>query len=229
MAETKKKQAKEEPVKRLKALLVDRLHFDPVKPPVKCSLEGDAVVLEGTVDNIAEKKRSLFIAMATAMGAEGITGVVDRVRVRPSREMTDLEIRNHMRDAIAGEQSLSSYDISVEVADGVVDLEGTVDSLTHKRLAGVLAWWIPGSTDVINSLEVDPPEEDSEDEIADALRIVYDKDRLVKPEAVSVKVRGFVVTLTGTVSSEVERDAARDDAWYIWGVNEVVDKLQVGR
>jgi len=32
------------------------------------------------------------------------------------------------------------------VEDGVVTLNGRVPSLSHKRLAGALAWWNPGST-----------------------------------------------------------------------------------
>jgi osmotically-inducible protein OsmY len=44
--------------------------------------------------------------------------------------------------------------IVVEVKDGVVTLNGEVPSLTHKRLAGVLAWWVPGVKSVVNRVEV---------------------------------------------------------------------------
>ena len=109
-----------------------------------------------------------------------------------------------------------------------MELEGTVPSLTHKRLAGVLAWWVPGSMDVINSLEVDPPEDDNEDEICDAVKLVLEKDRLVDAFKVRVAARDWVVTLDGTVSSEGEKAAAEKDAWYVWGVNEVKNNLSVG-
>lgn len=46
----------------------------------------------------------------------------------------------------------------IEVKKGIVTLNGEVPSLTHKRLAGVLAWWVPGTRDVVNGLEEVPAE-----------------------------------------------------------------------
>src|SRR5690606_22823643 len=62
--------------------------------------------------------------------------------------------------------------IEVRVEDGVVTLDGEIQSLSHKRLAEVLAWWVPGSRDVVNGLGVEPPQEDNDEEIADAARLV---------------------------------------------------------
>lgn len=50
--------------------------------------------------------------------------------------------------------------------------------LTQKRLAGVLAWWVPGSRDVINRMEVlseQPDQPDSDEELEKAVRIVLKK------------------------------------------------------
>ncbi|MFQ5442785.1 MAG: BON domain-containing protein [Thermodesulfobacteriota bacterium] len=211
----------------LKAALTDRLHLDVRKNPVGLSIEDNAVVMEGVVDGIAAKKRALLMAM----GMEGVSGVVDRLKVRPGSAMTDAEIRDHLLRAFTEEPALSRADISVEVTDGVVDIEGRVPSLTHKRLAGVLAWWVPGSGDVINSLIVEPPEKDTDEEIIDALRIVLEKDRLVDAGGVSiivrVRVRDWTVTLDGVVRSGAEKKAVEEDAWYIWGVNEVINNIIV--
>jgi hypothetical protein len=38
----------------------------------------------------------------------------------------------------------------MSVNNGVVLLDDHVNGLTQKRLAGVLAWWVPGNRDVIN-------------------------------------------------------------------------------
>lgn len=208
----------------LKAALTDRLHLDPIKNPVGLRFEKNAIVMEGVVEGIAVKKKALLLAMRT----EGVEGVVDRLRVRPASAMTDAEIRDHLLRAFAEEPTISGAAISPEVAGGVVDIEGRVPSLTHKRLAGVLAWWVPGVRDVINSLEVDPPEEDSEAEIKDALRIVLEKDRIVNAGEVGIIVRSWTVTLEGVVRSEAEKKAAEEDAWYIWGVNDVTNNISVG-
>lgn len=215
-------QAKD-PVKTLRAALTENLHIDLAKHPIDCSLEDGAIVVEGLVESIAQKKRAMYIAM----GLKGTTGVVDRLRVRPSTAMTDEEVRQHILDALTEEPSLDAASVNIEVSAGVVDLEGTVGSLTHKRLAGVLAWWVPGSTDVINSLELDPPEEDSDGEIADAVRIVLEKDHLVNPSSIGVRVDGWTVTLSGVAASEAARNAAEEDAWFVWGVNDVKNDIIV--
>ena len=47
-------------------------------------------------------------------------------------------------------------EIEISVADGVIVLEGHVISRSHRRFAGVLAWWTPGRRDVVNSLGSGP-------------------------------------------------------------------------
>jgi osmotically-inducible protein OsmY len=210
-------------VKALKAMLMEELKFDPNGFPIALSLQDGSVVMEGMVENVAVKKKALLLAM----GIDGVPGVVDRLRVRPSVKMSDDEIRDHMMDALAEESALNGLDIKIEVRDGVVDLEGQVWSLSHKRLAGVLAWWIPGALDVINSIEVNPPEADSEGEISDAVRLALEKDRLVDAQSLKVSTEGYVVTLEGVTGSDAEREAAEEDAWFTWGVNNVVNRIIV--
>lgn len=212
-------------VKTIKASLEKELHIDLVKNPIHIKMENNAILMEGVVDRIAHKKRALLIAM----GIPGTSGVVDRVRVRPAKEMGDKEIKNHIYDAFLEEQTLNSIKFDVEVNNGIVDIEGAVPSLSHKRLAGVLAWWVPGTQDVINSLEVNPPEEDSDDEITDAVMLALEKDKLVNHSNIKATTKNWVVTLDGVVHSEAAKNAAEDDTWYVWGVNGVVNKLKVVR
>ncbi len=210
-------------VKALKAALTEELKFDPNEFPIALRVEDGSVVMEGMVENVALKKRALLLAL----GLQEVQGVIDRLRVRPSVRMSDDEIRDHMQDALAEESALNGLDIKVEVSEGVVDLEGQVWSLSHKRLAGVLAWWIPGALDVINSIEVVPPEADSEGELSDAVRLALEKDRLVDAQSLRVSTRGYVVTLEGVTGSAAEREAAEEDAWFTWGVNNVVNNIVV--
>lgn len=85
--------------------------------------------------------------------------------------------------------------IDVAVGDGVVTLNGQVTSLSQKRLAGVLAWWVPGSRDVINGIEVTPIQEDSDDELTEAIKLVLEKDPLVNASLVRIRTRNAMVTL----------------------------------
>ena len=210
-------------LKTIKASLEKELHIDPVKHPIHLKMENNAIIMEGVVNSIAHKKMALLIAM----GIPGTSGVIDRLRVRPAKEMGDKEIKNHIYDAFTEEPTLKNIPIEVEVNNGIVDIEGTVPSLSHKRLAGLLAWWVPGSVDVINSLEVIPPEEDSDDEITDAVMLALEKDKLVNHSNIKAITKNWVVTLDGVVHSEAAKNAAEDDAWYVWGVNGVVSRLKV--
>lgn len=207
----------------MRARLVELLRLDPNALPIALTVEDGSVVMEGSVDSVSMKKRALLAAMETS----GFEGVVDRLRVTPSVAMTDAEIRAHLDAAFAGEGALQGVQITAEIRDGVVDLEGNTTSLTHKRLAGVLAWWVPGVRDVINSIEVDPPEEDTCDELRDAVVIVLEKDALVDAKSLTVSADGFTVTLEGVLASGAARDAAENDAWFTWGVNSVVNRITI--
>jgi osmotically-inducible protein OsmY len=81
----------------------------------------------------------------------------------------------------------------VEVTDGVVTLNGDVPSLSHKRLAGALAWWVPGCRDVVNGLEEVPPEEDNDDELTDAVRLVLEKNPFVNATKIRVHSRLIII------------------------------------
>ncbi len=117
--------------------------------------------------------------------------------------------------------------IEIGVDEGVVTLDGEVPSLSHKRLAGAVAWWAPGSRDVINGLGVVPEDADTEAEILDALRIVLEKDPTVDASQIAATCQGAVITLQGLVRNESERAAAEFDAWALFGVDRVVNRIAV--
>ena len=101
--------------------------------------------------------------------------------------------------------------------DGIVTLNGSIPGLTSKRLAGVMAWWVPGVRDVVNGLEVDPPEEDNPDMIEEAVRVALEKDPLVNASQLRVGVRK-----TWAVTAKAESEAAERDAWCVFGVDNVL-------
>ena len=121
----------------------------------------------------------------------------------------------------------ASGDIEATVRDGVIMLDGRVISHAHRRLAGVLAWWTRGRRDVINGLDVDPPESDGDAELADALRLVLESDPTVEADRVALSCRSGVVTLQGWVRSRAEQRRVELDAWYVASVTGVVNRLEV--
>jgi osmotically-inducible protein OsmY len=213
--------------------------------PLALEYAEGTLTIEGEVANVAAKK----LALERAAAVPGVVGIIDRLRVAPAQPMGDGQVRDLVRDALLQEPALAEVAmrarikrrvetlrepaerrrgwIQIEVADGVVTLTGEVPGLGHKRLAGVLAWWVPGSRDVVNGLGVEPSEQDSDEEITDAVRLVLEKDTFVDARQIRAATRDAVVTLAGIVPTDSEREMAEFDAWYVFGVNRVDNRIEV--
>jgi osmotically-inducible protein OsmY len=238
---------KEEMIRRVHRALEYEPRVNLHLHPVRIGYTDGAVVLEGEVGDVATKKLALELAAAV----DGVRGVVDRLRVAPSERKGDGAIRDALTAFLQREPEFrqcsirvrgkgrvetlrevsrdSAGEIEIGVADGIIMLEGRVISHSHKRLAGVLAWWTPGCRDVVNSLDVEPAEEDNDDEVVDALRLVLEMDPLVQAGQVRASCRNFVVTLEGYVRTEEERRRAESDAWCLFAVDRVINRIQVRR
>lgn len=206
-------------ISKIKGAITDAAHIDLVRTPISFSCEDGKMVMEGMVDGISIKRKA-FLAAANIC-----PGVIDGLKVKPANHMEDLEIADHMQDILNQEYTLEGLPIEVKVGEGIVHLGGKVPSLAHKKLAEVLAWWVPGSINVVNNIEVVPSEKDSDDEIKDIVKLVFERDKLVRDGNIVVKVKDSAVTLSGIVKSSAAIDAAEDDVWYIPGVNNVVNQL----
>jgi osmotically-inducible protein OsmY len=214
--------------------------------PSELEIGSDGVlVLGGEVESVKAKK----LALEHVAALSGIAGIADRLHVKPATHKSDKVIRAHMRDMLMEEESFTDLklgeivgsqrklvqgapadargSIDFEVKDGVVTLNGRVPTLITKRLAGVMAWWLPGVRDVINGIAVEPPEDDGPYMIAEAVQVVLEKDPFVDATQVRVGVRNAVVRLDGLVPTGTEREAAERDAWCVFGVDNVINEIEV--
>jgi osmotically-inducible protein OsmY len=231
---------------RALAAIRSEKRIGPQFKPTLLEIDADGTAtIQAEVDNVAIKRLALERLAAT----QGVSAIVDRLRVKPAVAMSDDGILDHLRKAFYDEPSFRQLalkeredgkvtlvreafedargEIEIEVKQGVVILNGRVPGLASKRLAGVLAWWVPGSRDVINGIAVEPPEEDAPIQIEEAVRIALDKDPFVDASQVRVGVRHRTVRLTGAVHSPEARDAAEWDAWYVFGVDDVINEIVV--
>ncbi|MCI3952555.1 MAG: hypothetical protein K0R53_2053 [Burkholderiales bacterium] len=213
--------------------------------PIKVGYTDSTVILEGEVGHPAAKK----LALEKAGAVPGVRGIVDRLRVAPGERKGDGAIRNSLSTRLLQESEFRTCsvrlrtkgrietlreattdwggDIEISVEDGVIALDGRVLSLSHKRAAGVLAWWTPGCRDVLNSLDVQPPEEDNDSEVVDALRLVLEMDPLVQADHIQANCRDYVITLEGSARTHEERRQAEFDAWCLFAVDGVVNRIEV--
>jgi osmotically-inducible protein OsmY len=230
----------------VRATLRSEPSLGPRFHPSELEIGSDGVlVLGGEVESVKAKK----LALERVAALPGIAGIADRLHVSPAAHMSDKEVRAHMRDTLREETSFKDLElgeiehgqrkllqgapvdprgsIDFEVKDGIVTLNGRVPTLITKRLAGVMAWWVPGVRDVINGIAVEPPEDDGPYMIAEAVRVVLEKDPFVDATQVRVGVRNAVVRLDGLVPSGTEREAAERDAWCVFGVDNVINEIEV--
>lgn len=212
--------------------------------PLTLAFEDGELSLEGELADAAAKTRALQIADAFPE----VHRIVDRLTTAPPVAMSDGEMRDHLRNAFLGEPILAETrivlvaegvedrardpesprgSIHATVASGIVTLEGEVPSLSHARLTGVLAWWIPGTRAVRNHLRPLPPEEDNDDELTDAVRIALEKEPFVDAAQLGIRTAGGRVMLYGTLPSEEQRRIAERDAWYVSGVLDVDNRIAV--
>lgn len=210
---------------------------------VRISQQGADVSLLGEVPDIRSKR----CAVLAATRVPGVRTVNDRLRVISGTSMGDGEIRDHVRNALLGDSAFSRYgiravsqqgeievfrqasdgsgEILVAVTDATVTLEGNAGSPSHRHLAGVLAWWVPGTQEVVNHLTIVPPAEEDDEELSDAVRQILEKDRFVDTSHVRVQGQDAVVTLAGTLPFADQKLLAERDVWYVESVRDVINEL----
>ncbi|MDZ7749083.1 MAG: BON domain-containing protein [Halofilum sp. (in: g-proteobacteria)] len=199
---------------------------------------GDGVRLHGTVADIRAKRRALQQARAAA----GTASVDDELRVeraeaRGERELRQAVVATLMQEPAFAESRVvdgdavaaaDAGDVIAVAADGArVRLDGHVTSVARRRLAEALAWWVPGVADVVNRLQAAPGEPDGDGELADAIRLVLEKDPSIPARQLEITARAGVIRLAGAVDSEEQRRLALLDCWYVPGVEGVEDELAV--
>lgn len=233
-------------VKRICASLERDVGINLHTGQVRVEPAGRAILLEGMVARISEKRRAALVAQRIA----GDIPVEDRLAVQPAQDREDGTIRDVLSNAILSEPVFLHFNVSMwekeavqdlrlapravegslvlAVNDGVVTLGGEVWSLSHKRFAGLLAWWVPGVKNVDNQIAVKPADSDTDDEINDDVNLALEKDPLVHEEQISSITRDHVVTLQGLVPTEEEKRMAEDDIWYMGlGVRGVINEVMV--
>lgn len=232
---------------RIRAALEQDQRVNVHRSPITVWSQNGQIVLEGMVEDIIAKRAAVY---DTFKLTQGHWPVLDLLRVSPGKAMEDLALRNEITEILTQEPVFTEYTLTVAVDDeittlhdagrpachihldiqnGVVTLIGQVESLSHKRLAEALTWWAAGCVSVNNLITVVPAQEDNDDELTDAVRLLLEKDPLVHADQLRVGAAGGVVELTGSVASEEEKRLAVLDAWYITGVWDVVDRIEVHR
>jgi osmotically-inducible protein OsmY len=143
---------------------------------------------------------------------------------------SDEALIRHVRDELYWDPKISDSDaIAVDAALGAVTLRGTVSSLRQRHEAKRAAERVSGVIGVDNQLAVRPLIDEQRREDAsiggDVLQALMLNGFI--PGTIDAKVHDGVVTLTGTVEWQYQRDEATFVASNIVGVVDVVDQIEL--
>ncbi|AOK07631.1 BON domain-containing protein [Burkholderia sp. AU28942] len=116
----------------------------------KISVEVDhgCVTLDGEVDHAFQSRAAEKVVSRMI----GVVGVANRIRVRADHTVPDVGTR--IAEALARRAQRESAGISIEAADGIVTLTGTVASLAERRAACGPAGSVRGVREVVDRLTV---------------------------------------------------------------------------
>jgi osmotically-inducible protein OsmY len=187
----------------MQAFLLDPIvaQFNP-----RVEVRNGEVILMGAVDSLPAKIAAEEIARNTS----SVWRVRNFLKVRPAALPGSQELQRDVSAALNSHAYLDSSDITVRVRAGKIALNGTVNSDFEKQWAEKIAAQVKGVVAVDNNLTVQ--------EESWAIQSDYETERdieqrlqwsaFVDDSDVEVRVEEGVATLSGTVGSLAEEEAA---------------------
>jgi osmotically-inducible protein OsmY len=181
------------------------------------------VSLGGHLDTYAEK-HAVERAVRRVSGVRGIAIELE-VRLAPEHQRGDSDIAKAAIGALRWNSLVPDDRVKVEVEDGWVTLTGQVDWPYQFSSAEQCIRPLTGVRGVTNLVAIKPRVhgKDIAGQITAALKRHAEREAM----HIEVEVDGGTVTLSGTVDSLAEHDAAIGAAFGTRGVSSVVDKLDV--
>ena len=132
----------------------------------------------------------------------------------------DSELQRDVMTELFWEPSIKSAEIGVSVTDGVVTLNGFVDSVYRKWTAEHAAARVFGVKSVTNKIQVKLPSslKRSDEELTRAALDALEWNVGVPHELIKVHVQDGAITLSGEVNWWYQKDAAEDTVRKLVGI-----------
>ena len=142
---------------------------------------------------------------------------------------SDRELQIDVLDELRWEPGVKATDIGATVKDGVVTLEGTVDSYAEKWAAEKAVKRLPGVKALAVELQVKLPgsSERTDADIAKTAETVLKWDVLVPRDRIKVTVEKGFLTLEGEVDRQFQRSAAERAVHHLTGVKGVSNQITI--
>jgi osmotically-inducible protein OsmY len=142
---------------------------------------------------------------------------------------TDALIQSDVISELKWEPSIDAATIGVSVRDGIVTLDGYVNSFVEKLTAVRVTSRVMGVKAVAQELKVRLPQsyERNDADIAEAAVNALEWNMNVPNDRVKVEVQDGMIILTGEVDWEYQRAAAHDAVCCLIGIKGVTDEISI--
>jgi osmotically-inducible protein OsmY len=142
---------------------------------------------------------------------------------------TDALIQSNVISELKWEPSIDAATIGVSVRDGIVTLDGYVNSFVEKLTAVRVASRVMGVKAVAQELKIRLPQsyERNDADIAEAVLSALEWNMKVPDDRIKVEVQDGMVILTGEVDWEYQRAAAHDAVCCLIGIKGVTDEISI--
>jgi osmotically-inducible protein OsmY len=212
--------------KQLRTDVQDELEWEPSisdAETIGVAVEDGIVTLTGSVKSFSEK----WAAENAAERVAGVKAVSDDLEVHLASDYsrTDTDIARAAVDALRWNVNVPTDRVKVTVENGFVTLQGDVDYKFQKEAAADGVRHLTGVTGLSNQIDVKPSA--SAGAIKDQIEKAFKRSAEFDATQISVRVSGGKVTLSGRVSTWLERDDAEDAAWRAPGVFDVENDLTI--
>ncbi len=161
---------------------------------------------------------------------QDVVSVDNQIGIRVPGEQDipgDDDIRQRIESILAWNPTVDAAKISVSVHNGVVTLEGTVDSYWKRGRAEDMVFNVRGVVGVNNTLTVVPTGNVVDERIAGEIVAAFKRNANLDAERIEVRVENGRVSLTGTVPNWDSCRMAEDTARFTAGVTEIVNNLSL--
>jgi osmotically-inducible protein OsmY len=205
--------------------VIDELSWDPQidGKAIAVSAKGGIVTLRGTVDSFRQKREAKRAA-ERVYGVRNVNNKLD-VHILAEHRREDAEIRGDVLHALMLD-TLVPTTIDAMVNDGIVTLIGTAQWRYQCDEAEFVVANILGVIDVENDVDILSPLPDA-GEAHHSIKKALERNAKLNAENIAVSSSHGRVTLTGSVRSWSEHDAAVTAAWSAPGIITVDDRLRV--
>lgn len=213
------------------------------------SVVNGVATLTGTVDTL----KASMAAEALARNTVGVTDVKNELVARSQELIADREVEARVKEALIFDPVTEAHEVFVTVKDCEVKLTGTIGTFFESAEAFDVASRLAGVTKVDNQLKVrepavpyvysayldpfspyvetgyiiSPRPTETDADIQNHVQTEFSWSPFVHPEDVHVEVLSGKVTLTGTVQTFRERQAAAQSAFEA-GAIAVDNEIKVG-